>query len=498
MFSPVGENMTSGVVLFGAEVLAAQEKRRRAHGLVAEGLDKKAKVYASPEPKYRLIGQPTFPYQVQSVPITITASDSLDVGTTRDWDVWIDTEPGTYQGNGVYSNTPTYDKVLVSGNTMSVNPSLEPGTHTLYFAVTQSGGSARGTYSGTITIGTQSTQFSGVDVSDPTMVTFTVGGGTTPPTGSYVVSGTVTDSTTLQPLNGVVVTLATPSAVQTTSGVSGQFSFANVPAGTYTIIAAVSGYLNYQGAVTVSGNTTNVSIPMIPVSKGTGKYVVSGDVTDQTTGDAIGGASLTLGSLTTTADSEGGFEFEGVAAGTYTLQASAAGYKTGSRTISVSDNTSVGISLASTSGGQGIYTVQGNVTDKSTGNDIAGADVVLGTLTTTTDGNGNYVVDNVPTGSMTLTVSYTGYQTASETIDVTGNMVANVSLASTTTPPTTWLGIPITYWYIIFGGLGTILAVIALVPRGASVQSVAAPYPYYPPPPPQPTVIYTQPYGGPR
>jgi hypothetical protein len=53
--------------------------------------------------------------------------------------------------------------------------------------------------------------------------------------------------------SGVTVTLS-PGGRQTVTAANGSFSFANVPAGTYTLRATAAGFLGSQRSITVSGN----------------------------------------------------------------------------------------------------------------------------------------------------------------------------------------------------------------------------------------------------
>ena len=120
-----------------------------------------------------------------TVQLSVTASDALD-GFQRVWCIWVDQAPGAYQGSGQYANPPNYTSILKAQSTMQENLLLTPGDHVIYFAVTQSGGAAYGSYSGTMTYapaGGLPTQvpFSGVTATTPAQVAITVPGSTTPP-----------------------------------------------------------------------------------------------------------------------------------------------------------------------------------------------------------------------------------------------------------------------------------------------------------------------------
>lgn len=76
-------------------------------------------------------------------------------------------------------------------------------------------------------------------------------------------------------------------------------------------------------------------------------------------------------------------------------------------------------------------TVEGTVTDSSTGNPIQGASVSADTSQNdTTDVNGDYTLLNVPTGTRTITASATGYVTQQDTTNVTdgGTSIVNFAL----------------------------------------------------------------------
>ncbi len=68
-------------------------------------------------------------------------------------------------------------------------------------------------------------------------------------------------------------------------------------------------------------------------------------------------------------------------------------------------------------------TVTGTVTDESTGEALIGASVfVKGTSTgTVTDWDGSFTLQDVPSGSQSISISYVGYETTTRTVNVSGN-----------------------------------------------------------------------------
>jgi len=101
--------------------------------------------------------------------------------------------------------------------------------------------------------------------------------------GVGTLSGTVTDSSSGDPLAGVKIraSLAPDLTWQALTNDQGQYARA-VFSGTYTVTAELYGYYSaeYTGVEVISGTTTILDIPLDPAPS----YLVSGQVTDATTG----------------------------------------------------------------------------------------------------------------------------------------------------------------------------------------------------------------------
>lgn len=80
-------------------------------------------------------------------------------------------------------------------------------------------------------------------------------------------------------------------------------------------------------------------------------------------------------------------------------------------------------------------TLTGIITDKKTGEKIAGASLYIHDLQTgsTSDENGNYMIDNLPKTKVLLQVSFIGYRTIIETIDLDKVSVKNFEMEYTAT-----------------------------------------------------------------
>lgn len=80
-------------------------------------------------------------------------------------------------------------------------------------------------------------------------------------------------------------------------------------------------------------------------------------------------------------------------------------------------------------GGPTYGTVTGVVTNAQNGSNIAGATVSIGALSTTTDGGGNYTINNVPTGVQTVNFSATGFVSQTDSTTVVDNQSHNVNMS---------------------------------------------------------------------
>ena len=147
---------------------------------------------------------------------------------------------------------------------------------------------------------------------------------------TYAVSGLITIDGTSDPLQGVAMTLSGASNATTTTDVNGDYSFANLANGNYTITPSLSGYAFDPASlnITVSGaNVNNQDFDAIPDLTPT--YSVSGTLTTDGTSDPLQGVAITLSgasSATTTTDVNGDYSFANLANGNYTITPSLSGY----------------------------------------------------------------------------------------------------------------------------------------------------------------------------
>ncbi len=153
----------------------------------------------------------------------------------------------------------------------------------------------------------------------------------------YPVSGTVTGGA------GITVTLAGTTTQTTTADASGNFSFASVPNGTYTVTPAGAGF-----SVTPANKSITVSNAAV-----SGVNFTSTVILNSISGTVSGGAGATVTlagatTTTTTADASGNYAFANISAGTYVVTPSiheGVVFAPGSQTVTLGGANATGINF---------------------------------------------------------------------------------------------------------------------------------------------------------
>ncbi|MFC1524340.1 carboxypeptidase regulatory-like domain-containing protein [Thermodesulfobacteriota bacterium] len=235
------------------------------------------------------------------------------------------------------------------------------------------------------------------------------GGGGTPTT--YTISGTITDGSGT-PIAEVSVFITGGVTSNTLSDVNGNYSFANLPAGNYSIEVGKTGVIF---PVSIQAVTISTSDRTINFSGTVGSYTISGTIMIDNDGDGAGdvaAASLTVNlngdnSVSGITDVNGDYSFTGLLPGSYTVSPGDYGY--------VYNPTQLNVTLtgADQQGkdfvATGQYTISGTITDGV--NPLDAVDIIMGgdsTGATTTDANGFYSI-TVQNGSYSVAPSKDGY-----------------------------------------------------------------------------------------
>jgi hypothetical protein len=230
-------------------------------------------------------------------------------------------------------------------------------------------------------------------------------------------------------IEGAIVTVAGKSVV---TEASGNYTILNVPSGSQEVSASATGYVAQKGTVSVAAAgtaTANFQLVMA-ISRGTisGKVTqYSGKTTRCIAGPpgiipvvGIKGAVVSVAGTNLTAITEdlGNYIISDVPTGTYTLNASAQGYNTGTQGATVNENLTIAVNFAlvllPTTG-----EISGRVTNMS-GEPIFSAGVNLAEVgdSVLTDESGTYRFPNVLPGSYTVNVTASGYNNPSRTVSV--------------------------------------------------------------------------------
>ncbi len=152
------------------------------------------------------------------------------------------------------------------------------------------------------------------------------------------ISGYVYDAVNGNPLGGVSVTT---SQFSVTTAADGRFTSPQVPSGNYDVTFTAQGYVTTPiVGLRVDGNTVTEAVPLVPASSSPGG--ISGRIIDATTGGNISGGAVvelrpgmnaTRGTpLQTQTVAGASYQFDNVAAGTYTVAVRATGYADASKT----------------------------------------------------------------------------------------------------------------------------------------------------------------------
>jgi uncharacterized membrane protein len=247
------------------------------------------------------------------------------------------------------------------------------------------------------------------------------------------ITGSVTDAEGGSPIAGATVSDGTRTV---TTDATGEYTIADVPAGTYQVTASKEGYQSSSTTVNVLSGSSAVADLALTAAMLPGS--ITGSVTDAENGSPIAGATVNDGTRTTTTDAAGEYTIADVPAGSHEVTASKEGYQSSSMTVNVLSGSSAVANLSLT---EVVLpgSITGLVTDAEDGLPIAGATVSDGTRTVTTDTSGEYTIADVPPGTYQVTASKSGYESSTSTATVVsgGTSVTNFSLSPEPAPANT-------------------------------------------------------------
>ena len=222
--------------------------------------------------------------------------------------------------------------------------------------------------------------------------------------------------------SGATVTLDGPIRSTTTADSSGNYSFANLANGSYTVTASKSGVTFNPTSVQVTVNGAEVTGVNFTVSGGSqNTFGISGTVSPAGNGS---GATVTLGgaaAATTTTNGFGVYNFIGLASGSYTVTVSKSGFtfSPSSLPVTVNGASVTGENFTASAAPPTTYSISGTISTAANG---SGATLTLSGAagaTTTANSSGNYTFTGLANGSYTVTPRKNGFNFSPSSLQAT-------------------------------------------------------------------------------
>ncbi|MFZ3136431.1 MAG: CARDB domain-containing protein [Thermodesulfovibrionales bacterium] len=195
----------------------------------------------------------------------------------------------------------------------------------------------------------------------------------------------------------------------------------------------------YSTALALRAMSLNISPPPQPTS-GSATAVIS----DASTNQPLSGVSVILqsnASINTLSDSTGSFTLTDIPAGSQKIMLSLTGYAVSTLTVNIVGGSTLNLGTISISANPTTGTIKGAVKDASSGQPLSGATItVTGSYngSTLSESDGTFSFTNVPPGTVTLTVSMSGYYPVGGTGSVSAGstLFFNPNLRTSPPPPT--------------------------------------------------------------
>ena len=236
-------------------------------------------------------------------------------------------------------------------------------------------------------------------------------------------SGKVTGSATNDPISKVVLSIDNK---KDTTGQDGSYQFDNLPPGDFTFTAAASGYTSYSRSITIKSGNNVLDLQLNKKGANTGS--LAGVIHDSQTGDPVVKAVVTIDNKKDTTGQDGSYQFDNLPPGDFTFTATASGYTSYSRSITINTGNNV-LDLQLNKKGANTGSLAGVIHDSQTGDPVVKAVVTIDNKKDTTGQDGSYQFDNLPPGDFTFTATASGYTSYSRSITInTGNNVLDLQL----------------------------------------------------------------------
>lgn len=264
-----------------------------------------------------------------------------------------------------------------------------------------------------------------------------------------LIRGLVLDAGTDQPLAGVSITLSGAASGNALTAADGSFEFSAVIPGDIGITASLGGYQSASGTATLAGGQTLLFHPKLyrvgDATPSTGR--ITGSVVSASTGAALSAVAVVANGVPIAQSGADGVFDATLAAGTYDVAYSRAGYDVARQAIVLAAGSSVDVGRVALLEQRTTTTIRGTVRDGG-GAPIANAAVqVVGEMAATTGADGTYALDELSGTAFDLRVSATGFNSLSARLQLsrpadvvqdfvlTGQAIGDVALGSLTVAP---------------------------------------------------------------
>jgi hypothetical protein len=231
------------------------------------------------------------------------------------------------------------------------------------------------------------------------------------------IKGKVVDGQTGLPLSGVTVSLAGASSSALATQADGLFTFQKLPAGSFSLQLSLSNYSSLSTATaTTTGQTVDLGVLTMVKPQGASTGTIKGIVTDAATGLALAGVTVSAtGAAPVLTDVSGSYQIGNVPPGTVTISASKSAYATATGTATLTVGGVLVFSPALTPGAAPTtLAIQGTVTHGVSGAALAGVAITVGgaaNASASTDAQGNYRIEGLVPGAVTVTAALAGFDT---------------------------------------------------------------------------------------
>jgi hypothetical protein len=245
----------------------------------------------------------------------------------------------------------------------------------------------------------------------------------------FTIGGRILDTQSGEAVSGVQVT---DGARTTFTDLGGFYTLTGVPAGTYIVSAAKSGYRLSDAATVVIGNA-NVDAINFSATQNVTVHDVSGEVRPFSSGIAsqcVSGVQIAYGVGSTVTPGDGRFALLGLPPGTYAITPIKVGcsYSPPTQIVTVTNTSIANVIFAEQQKPVSVYSINGRATTPD-GTGLGGTRIAYGTTFVLADAQGYFTIPNLTANTYVLIPTLRGYRFEPATLPITITN-SNVVIAS--------------------------------------------------------------------